>query len=103
MRPQDHVSLLTVRSLEIRKEIQTIPDTVSRLICFHFKWAFDQNVIFIHFIPMKSEALTSEVKLGLVKFQLLLFLVEFFFQELVLQRYRVMKEKECARAQDIRS
>lgn len=29
--------------------------------------------------------LTSEVKLGLVKFQLLLFFVEFFFQEFVLQ------------------
>lgn len=29
--------------------------------------------------------LTSEVKLRLVKFQLLLFFVEFFFQELILQ------------------
>lgn len=29
--------------------------------------------------------LTSDVKLGLVKFQLLLFFVEFFFQKLILQ------------------
>lgn len=49
----------------------------SKMFSFNFK-----DKLFEYKIKL---SLTSEVKLGLVKFQLLLFFVEFFFQELVLQ------------------
>lgn len=51
---------------------------------------FKHKMISFNFIDKLIEykikwTLTSDVKLGLVKLQLLLFFVEFFFQKLILQ------------------